>query len=187
MATNILLNPSFEVDSNADGLANSWASTVSNSTNTASIVSPGRFGLVAQKIRAVHISGANGFPNLTQLTAVGSFAPGEAASLSLWYRNLSKVGAGPVYAVITARNAAQSLISEVQTALTVVSAEWTLARVSCPTLPALTSLVGVKVTQAQTADGDLFEVEVDGMMLAKAPSAPAFGSRVGALMAIRII
>jgi len=84
---NLILNPSFEVDTNADGLADNWTltKTVSGTPTTSRVA--GLFGSYAQRI--AYTSSSDSGKNMgifCDTTAVGSVAEGAGLSGGVWVR-----------------------------------------------------------------------------------------------------
>jgi prepilin-type N-terminal cleavage/methylation domain-containing protein len=173
--TNYLLNSYFSVDSNSDGLSDNWTAPASNSTNTLTRNTTNSIYGTVQRINAVHTNGTGaGSPSLLQSSAASSFVLGDSAAVSIWYRNLSKVGAG-VTLILNARDSGGTSLGQVSTTLTQSSdGIWRYATVTYASLPASTSKCSLSISQAQTNDGDMYDIEIAAVQLEKGTFATSY-------------
>lgn len=162
---NLILNPSFEVDSNSDGLADNWATGHSvGGTVTASRVA-GLFGSYAQRFAYTSASDSNkAIVMLSDMTAVGSVTPGGDCTGGAWVR-LATAGAGYLAMVIYFYNAAGTYISNNSvTYPTPFTAGWRPVLMGA-TPPANASRVKLYIQVGGIDTGDTVTLDIDGVYL----------------------
>lgn len=171
MAANLLTNPSFEVDSNNNGLADGWIFT--GGTSIISFVA-GAHGLKAQRVQRSFTAGeANPFQVFyCDTTANGSFAPGDPITGTVYAKGVVE---GCTFQLrITARTATNGLAGDVVSgvfALTTSPARYILTLPACPVN---TTCANISVRIAGWGAGDSFDITIDAAKLAKESVASAF-------------
>ena len=167
MADNLVLNPSFEVDSNSDGLADNWtlSETVAGAVTLTRVA--GLFGSYAQRVQYTgEATDANRYCRiLSDLSAVGSVAEGDALYFSAWVKqNSGAVTYTCAPAVYTAADA--YIAGAPLTSFTITSTDWVLLSFCWPSLPANSSrarmIIGVNAAIDNT---DVVDYTVEGVTL----------------------
>ena len=166
--TNLLPYPSFETDSNSDGLADGWA-IMGNVTGTPtySIVT-GRAAASrpvghAQRIQYTGVGGDSS--KNTQIwcaTPAASFAAGQLMTLSGYFKG-SASGCS-VYIVATAQNAANGNLLNYLQQIT-LSSGWSRWSCACiDALPATTDHIAVYIQVISIDSGDSIDITIDDLL-----------------------
>lgn len=167
--TNYCTNPSFEIDTNADGLSDSWV--LFNNCGTAPTLTrpAGRLGGYAQRLQFTSAGDTNKDMTLRIVSAVASFAAGEPATASFYVKGtLTGLTAG-VYCA--SRKSDGSAISAVTINFPLTTASgWQRYSVTYPVLPALTSLVTCDLYIANINTGNTCDVTMDDALIEKSAS-----------------
>lgn len=187
MAANLLLNPSFEVDSITGGLADSWAMGGTRTGTPVYSLVAGRFGAKAQRVQYTGIVGdspSKTLQLLQQFSAASSFAAGDPATFAIQVKGSS---AGLTYArlYLDAYNAG-AYISSASLDITPTSV-WTRRALTRASLPVGTTRVEVFVLLGGIDNTDTVDLSFDGAKLEKSAIATAFCANAAALMAIGIV
>lgn len=170
--TNYLLNSCFAADTNADGLADDWSvgETVSG-TPTVSRTS-GIYGPFAQNVYYESASDSGKIVGLqAAMTAVGSFAAGDAATLSFYARSDGSEAGFTAY--LLARDAAGAALGVVSLSLSLTS-EWSRYSLTYATLPAGTSRCIVQLFATGVDTGDIVDFTIDACQLEKGAFATSY-------------
>ncbi len=168
MARNLLLNTSFEKDSDADGFADIWtkSSTVVG-TPVFSLVSPGLNGSVAQRWTYTGVAGDTGkLLGIQQDSAVGSFVAGADACLSI-FQQAVLVGCN-LQLVIEARNAAGGYIAEAGNYVVTVTPAFAVRSYVFTPLPANTVFCRAFIRVNNIHEGDTLDITIDCVKLERA-------------------
>ena len=184
--------PSYEIDTNSDGLANGvsvYSSTITGAPTNICGVSTGRDGVgKAQRLRYTSPAGDSSAKTHTlQLaaTAVGSFAGTDPATASFYYKGtLSGVTATAKLLCFTSGGVyiAESAVTSVLT----LTGSWqrvSLVKASCP---ATTSYIVVTLEFSAIINGDTIDAYMDDAMVTKTAAATAIyfdGDTTGAVWA----
>ncbi len=171
--TNYLLNSSFSADTNSDGLSDNWTKQSTSqfiySRNTNSSIN----GTV-QKFRADYNSSGTQYPAFYQRSAAATFAAGDTATATIWYRNLSKSGASNVSLNLHAMNGSTDL-GQISVALTVsTDGVWRKATAVYSNMPTNTISAELDIIQSQSAAGNYFEGEFAAAQIEKGAFATSY-------------
>lgn len=174
--TNYILNSYFTVDSNSDGVSDSWVAANSNSSSISSRNTTNPVYGTVQKIRMTHTNGAaTGYPNLlAATTGVGSFVTGETATATIWYRNLNYNGTVVTLNLRGYNEAASLYYNQVGATLVANDSNWRRAVISVTFTDASNSRASLRIQQTQAADGNYFEIEVAAAQLEKGAFATSY-------------
>lgn len=162
---NLILNPSFEVDSNADGLADNWAvlKTVAGVPTTSRVA--GLFGSYAQRIAYTGAADTNKLVGVwSDMTAVGSVAAGNNVSGGLWAR-VTQSGAQTLTLTTYSYDAAGFNINSVTTVLNQVPQNIWFHIPSFHLMPANASRLRCAVYASAIDTGDSVTLDIDGAYL----------------------
>lgn len=170
--TNYLLNSYFAADTNADGLADDWSvSKTVSGTPTVSRTS-GIYGPFAQNVYYESASDSGKVVGLqAAMTAVGSFAAGDAATLSFYARSDGSEAGFTAY--LLARDAAGAALGVVSLSLSLTS-EWSRYSLTYATLPAGTSRCIVQLFATGVDTGDIVDFTIDACQLEKGSFATSY-------------
>jgi hypothetical protein len=175
MALNMLSNPSFEIDLNQDGLADTLSTAASSvvGSPTYTLVGDAAFGLLCQRVQYTPSAGdVSKNIYLYPTTDIGTVAPGETVTMSVYVRGTKGVNS-VISIAISARTAADAYISAPQKIFTLTSS-WQRITYTYENLPANTSRVRCYMRiQYAGADG-ASDIYWDAIKLEKASSASAF-------------
>jgi hypothetical protein len=169
--TNYLLNSSFEVDSNSDGLADNWGIAADKTVAGVRTVSRvlGAHGSYAQRVQYVGASGDSDIRHylLSDPTAVGSFAADQTACFRCMWKG-SASGVSAVQVRLYALDAAGVPLGTVAVSGT-LSESWAYSpTVVYSALPANTSKMYTRVDVAGVDAVDTFDITIDACQLEKA-------------------
>jgi hypothetical protein len=178
MAVNLLAavcDPSFETDSNSDGLANGWEGS-GNMLGPPSWVASLPAGLFGAKAQRAYLASAATQTNknagfLSGLSAVGTITAGSAYSLGYWVK-AALVGCSG-YAVIYWYKADGTYIGT-STGSPTYGSEWAWVTVQNKTAPALASRFRVYLAAQGIDTGDTLDFTADGAKLEKSATATPF-------------
>lgn len=169
-ATNYLLHSGFEVDGNADGIADGWTvlKTVTGAPTYSLVASPKR-GVNAQRIQYTGNAGdIAAYIRLYQATTAGTFAAGDDAVFSVMVKGTA---AGiSLDIVLAAYTSAGVYIAEAGNYTTPVTAGWSLKEIKYPSLPATTSYVMARVVVSTIDNTDTCDIYIDGAQVEKCPN-----------------
>lgn len=165
-ATNYCTNPSFELDTNSDGLSDGWSNVgnVGGSIQYSRVA--GRLGGYAQRVQYTSPGGESGkvLSCAHDATAVGSFAPGDVVTFSLYLKG-TFTGVAPTIIVYTVQ---ADGATQTGAAVADVSASVDYVRYSISyTAPALTSLIWARLRIPGVDDGDTFDFTIDDVQIEK--------------------
>lgn len=173
-ATNYATNPSFETDTDADGLADGWEkyNPTGTSVPTASAAAPltGSRHSRAQRVTCVGVAGdANVLRGINSAsTAVGSFAPGEVATASALVL-APTVSGGTLRLYISAFAAGDTFIADTANLTITPSAEVSRISLTTQALPANTSRVRLYLIMDGVSEGDALDLTIDDVLIEKSP------------------
>lgn len=171
---NLIANPSFEVDSNADGLADNWAvqKNVSGTPTTSRVA--GLFGSWAQRIAYTGSSDtAKYFALLADLTAVGTAAPGHLSG-RIWAR-IAYSGITNVQVLAYANNAAGTVLTTNATVFNLPPQDVWFPISTYINAPADTSRTRLLIQVNGIDTGDTATLDVDGVYLSPDASFDYYG------------
>lgn len=158
---NYIANPSFELDTDDDGLADG-VRVFGNSPRVPTLVA-GRTGGLAQRIVVTPGSTNQNFFFDIPLTAVGAFVPGDPVTASFYYK-LSHTGC-TITPYVASKNAAGGGVADDLGSALDNHADWTRATVSVASLPATTSRVCLAMSSTDLDTGDTLDITVDDMQI----------------------
>lgn len=162
---NLILNPSFEVDSNADGLSDNWtlSKTVSGTPKISRVA--GLFGSYAQRIEYTSSSDSSKAIYLdSALSAVGSVAASDAVTGGVWLKP-SITGLISIAAYVQFYTAAGAYISQHLISSTTQGAVWTMFPLQVLAAPANTSRLRVEIVAGLIDTGDVLALDIDGVYM----------------------
>lgn len=173
--TNYLKNSYFNLDSNSDGLGDSWANQ--STSVTGSILNSRTSDAVYGTSQSLQYTGVStDSPSkalrLGQASAIGTFVPGENATGSFWYKGSLSVGVTTHQVALLAYNSSQTYLGAV-TATINPSNTWQKATLSYA-LPANTSYVGIQFYLDGLDDGDVVDVKISAVQLEKGAFATSY-------------
>ncbi len=169
--TNYCTNPSFETDTDSDGMADAITCAPANATVTKSIATRMIDGK-SVKVQIIRVVGAAGVGVTTgadfETTAVASFALNDYATASVYLKVTELVGC-TLRVQIVSRNAAGSAVATTSSsAISAVDADFVRRSLTAQLTHADTSRASVKInTGANFGEGDSFTVEIAMAMLEK--------------------
>lgn len=176
--TNYLLDPSFELDSNSDGLADNWTfeHTGINGTVTPSIVT-GRTKGNAQRIQYTgHASDSGATLRIRSQTATDSFAATYPAAAAIYIKG--SVSGCTVSAQINAYKSDGTYLQQPVAVNITPTGAFVFTPIN-PTLtdsmPALTSYVRLYIAVSGIDPGDTVDITLDDAILVKNTICPAYG------------
>lgn len=173
--TNYLLNSSFEVDTNADGLSDSWATNNSVAGAVTYSRPAGVFGSACQRIQYTSAADATKVAGILGLTPAGSCVPGDVITMSLWAKGAV---AGCILRAkfnFYAANGTSYIGSGRSLDMTTLKGDW--ARFDLGTsgvAPANTSRCMVIVEAYNVDTGDTVDVYIDGIQLEQGTGLTSF-------------
>lgn len=170
--TNFLLNPSFETDSNSDGVADNWTLYNTTGQSVAQLSAGGLYGNNAQ--RSVLTAGApnSSYFQYVQNSPVGSFSAGDPATFSIWVKGSSNrlVTSMLIYAFTSLGGS----LGAVSTSVTALTSTWTRWSVTYSPLPANTSFCRVMWQDAAISTTEVNDYMLDGAKLEKSATPTDF-------------
>jgi hypothetical protein len=165
---NLIANPSFEVDTNADGLADNWAVYENAAgTPTASRVT-GLFGSYAQRIEYTSSADTAKTCGMYSATSgVGTVSAGTAVSGVAWVR-ITHSGVTAIYtslAILDSSGGAVATYAEAYVLTNIPQGVWVPYVISAPALPANSSQCRIYFYVSGIDTGDSVTLDVDGVYL----------------------
>ena len=162
---NLIANPSFEVDTNADGLADNWSivKSVSGTPTTSRVA--GLFGSYAQRVQYTSSSDAGKIVYLlSDLSAVGTVSSGQQVMGVAWVRLVS-TGTVNVQSATYAADAAGTTISTGNTTHTSFPQNVWVPVMSTHLMPVNASRARFYIAIGLIDTGDSITLDVDGVYL----------------------
>lgn len=159
-ATNYCTHPSFELDSNADGLANGFAVMGGFTGVPVKSIVAGRLGGYAQRIQYTGVAGDTGLDLVDTVTGAGTVVPGDVLTVSFYVKG-TDVGCSPVVDV-RYRTSANSAVSTVFSSAFTITSGWTRFSYTTEVAPALSDHVYVRPVSFQDVSAnDTLDITID--------------------------